>query len=541
MAGISFIRRFRQHLLMRWFALIPGLLLGVVMAMVTGMWQFALFTFVSVLSAALTMALMRKTRREPDTDFSDQPLWVTSSALAIGDKLLPKTGWFFKEQYSDVFFEHFSKLSAEREVAHRTQELEATFYKARRPGLLTFWAGVADANNLEFDLVTDGPHCLIVGSTGSGKSEFLKLITSSVLVGTRPGFIQLVLVDFKGGAALRVLNQHPSALTMVTDLDEVRHERFWLYLAGELKRRERLLAEAGVSAIEGMPNLARMIVLADELPAIISSHPLAIGTLDSIAARGRSLGVHLIATSQSLSGIPRSLITNLTMRFALGAIDPGDLMSLLPSIRSGHSQSARAIAIWGSSTCSFDFPISKTIPSLGQPKIFPDLVDGWSNGLPLEVHGGDGLVGVFDVPSQHRFENLSFSDFTNASVLVVGASGSGKTRFCENARSRSNAIILDCPTVAELEQAFQTGLQVFCAMSSSFLMPLALQRKFENIIYLRQGNIDQHIAAGLPKNQWSEKMPPGRGWFKNLSIQLAMPTPSQNQQTLVRELQLQVH
>ncbi|MFZ4116908.1 MAG: FtsK/SpoIIIE domain-containing protein [Rhodoluna sp.] len=524
---------------MRWFALIPGLLLGIVMAMVTGMWQFALFTFVSVLSAALTMALMRKKKREPDLDFSDQPLWVSSSALAIGDKLLPKSGWFFKEQYSDVFFDHFTRLAADREVTHRTKELEATFYQARRPGILPFWAGVSDSNNLEFDLVTDGPHCLIVGSTGSGKSEFLKLITSSLLAGVKAGSLQLVLVDFKGGAALRGLNDHPSSLTMVTDLDEGRHERFWLYLAGELKRRERILAEASVSAIDAMPNLARLLVLADELPAIISSHPQAIGTLDSIAARGRSLGVHLIATSQSLSGIPRALITNLTMRFALGSIDPGDLMSLLPSIRSGTPSNSRAIAIWGSNTCSFDFPMSKSIPNLGEDKTFPELVKGWSHGLPLVLTAEKGLLGVFDVPSQHRFENLYFEDLNGSSVLVVGAIGSGKSTFCQTAQCWPDAIVLDCPTIEELEKAFQQGRQIFCAMSSSFLMPLSMQRKFESIIYLRQGNLDQHIAAGLPKNQWSEKLPPGRGWFKNLSIQLAMPAPLLSQQTPAREHQLQ--
>jgi hypothetical protein len=100
--------------------------------------------------------------------------------------------------------------------------------------------------------------------------------------------------------------------------------------------------------------------------------------------------------------------------------------------------------------------------------------------------------------------------------------------------------VLDCPTTQELEEAFQAGRQVICAMSSSFLMPLSLQRRFENIINLRQGNLDQHLASGLPKNQWNEKLPPGRGWFKNLSIQLAMPEPSLRQQTQVREPQLQV-
>ena len=524
---------------MRWFALIPGLLLGVVMALVTGMWQFALFTFVSVLSAALTMALMRKKRKEPDEDFSDQPLWVTPSALAIGDKALSKSGWLFKEQYSDIFFEHFSKIAAERDVRNRTQELEASFYRSNRVGQLPFWAGVAEGNNLEFDLVKDGPHALIVGSTGSGKSEFLKLITSSMLVGVRKGHLQLVLADFKGGAALRGLNDHPASLTLVTDLDEGRLERFWLYLAGELKRRERLLAKAGVSSIDAYPELARMIVLADELPAIITSHPLAIGTLDSIAARGRSLGVHLIATSQSLSGIPRALITNLSMRFALGAMDPGDLISLLPGVRAGVSHSSRAIAIWGSSTIGFDFPISKSIPNLNEIKLFPDLVDGWTNGLPLKVITKDGLLGVLDIPIQQRFENFTFAELNSNSLLVVGASGSGKSSFCNCARLNTDAIVLDCPNTQELEEAFQSGRQIICAMSSSFLMPLSLQRRFENLIYLRQGNLDQHLAAALPKNQWNEKLPAGRGWFKNLSIQLAMPEPSLNQQSQVREPQLQ--
>ena len=510
---------------MRWLALIPGLILGVVMALFTGMWQFALFTSASVLSAALTMALMRKKRREPDVDFSDQPLWVSSTALAIGDKVLPKSGWFFKEEYSDLFFEHYSKLAMERDMSRKSAELEESFYKSSRAGALPFWAGVTEANNLEFDLVADGPHALIVGSTGSGKSEFLKLITSSLLASSKSMSIQLVLVDFKGGAALRDLQDHPATLTLITDLDEGRHERFWLYLSGELKRREKLLAAAGVPSIEGMKELPRMLVLADELPAIISSHSLAIGTLDSIAARGRSLGVHLIATSQSLSGIPRALITNLTMRFALGSIDPGDLISLLPSVRPVNGGSARAIAIWGSNTLSFDFPVSKSIPNSGDPSFFPELVSGWSNGLPLQLTFEIDLLGMFDIPVQQRFERFTFSNLSGSSVLVVGAVGSGKSLFCSNAIAQGFQTVLDCPTVAELEEAFASGNQVFCAMPSAFLIPLSLQRRFENVIYLRQGNLDQHLAAGLPKSQWNEKLPAGRGWFRGLSIQLAMPTP----------------
>jgi hypothetical protein len=176
---------------------------------------------------------------------------------------------------------------------------------------------------------------------------------------------------------------------------------------------------------------------------------------------------------------------------------------------------------------------------LGETKLYPDLVSGWTNGLPVEISSQEGLLGIFDIPLQHRFERYLFADLNGASVLVVGSKGSGKSMFCLNASSVTNAIVLDCPTTQELEEAFQRGRQVICAMSSSFLMPLSLQRRFENIINLRQGNLDQHLAAGLPKNQWNEKLPPGRGWFKNLSIQLAMPEPSLHQQTQAREPQLQ--
>lgn len=526
---------------MRWFVLLPGLVLGVVMALVTGMWQFALFTFVGLLSATLTTALVKRNRREPDMDFSDQPIWISPGAVAIGDKVLPRTGLFFKEQYSDIFFEYFSKIAKDREIEKRRLELRSSFYKASKPGLLPFWAGIAEAADLEFDLARDGPHALIVGATGSGKSEFLKLITSSMLVSSAEKSLQLVLIDFKGGAALRSYAEHPATLTLVTDLDEGRLERFWLYLAGELKRRERLLAEKRVSSIEQLDEIPRLLVIADELPAIISAHQFSLGILEAIAARGRSLGVHLIATSQSLAGIPRSLITNLTMRFAIGTTDPGDLIAMVPSLRVGNANSSRALAIWGSNTSSFDFPMTEGVPNIGVAKYWIDLSNSWSSGLGQSITFFSGVAGFLDIPSEHRVEQLMFQAFGNSHLLVVGAQGSGKTWFARNALSSlANALVLDCPPLPELEEAFQTGKPVVCVLSSNFLLPLTIQRRFEHIIYLRQGNLDQHLAAGLPKSQWNEKLPPGRGWYRNLCLQLVMPEQTQLENSQDHVLEQQV-
>jgi len=507
----------------RLVTLLPGLLLGVVMALVTGMWQFALFTFVSVLSVALTTFFMRRNKREPDLDYSDQPLWLSPWAVAIGDKVLPRTGWFFKEQYSDIFFDYATKLVAEREITQRSKQLEQSHFKASLSGDLPFWAGISESIDLQFDLVRDGPHGLIVGSTGAGKSELLKLITGSLLVSV-PEPIELVLIDFKGGAGLRELNRHPFALTLITDLDKDRHERFWHYLAGELKNREIVLASEGVSSIAETQSLKRMLVLADELPAIITSHPQALITLEAIAARGRSLGVHLIATSQSLAGIPRALITNLTLRFAIGVTDPGDLISLVPTMRATTATGSRALAIWGSNTAWFDFPMSKSLPNLGEDKVDSTRTLEWTEGLPLSFETDGQSIAILDIPAEQKFEKICLREFISKSLLVVGASSSGKTTLFNLLKEiEPQAIVFDSPAIADLEAAFQSGQTVWCTMPSNVLLPLSLQRKFEYLIYLRQSNLDQHLAAGLPKSSWNEKLPPGRGWFRGLVIQLAMP------------------
>jgi len=511
---------------MRFIALIPALVIALIMGFMTGLWQFAIFSLVSIASGLLTSSLIKLKRKEPDLDYSDQPIWIHPRAIAIGDKLLPKTGWFFREPFNEIFFQHFSKLALERDVAQKAMALEQSHYQSSKPGALPFWAGVSEGVDLEFDLARDGPHALIVGSTGAGKSELLKLITGSMLASVSERKMAMVLIDFKGGAALTALNTHPCSLTMLTDIDGSNHERFWLYLLGELKQREFTLAHAEKSSIDQLPELPRLLVLADELPAILTSHNLAPSAIEAIAARGRSLGVHLIATSQSLSGIPRSLITNLTLRFALGVTDPGDLVSLSPTMRPSNISSTNAIAFNGVKSYPFDFPMTKSLPGLGGEKLYPEAVRGWSVGLPLVIPADRDLVALIDHPLEHRLEELRLTAFGSGSVLLVGARAAGKSVFAQLMREVSSGVVLDEPTIEELEKAMVSG-NVICAVAGNFVLPLSIQRKFDHIIYLRQGNLEQHMAAGLPKAQWNEKLPPGRGWYRNQTIQLVMPKPIQ--------------
>ena len=125
-----------------------------------------------------------------------------------------------------------------------------------------------------------------------------------------------------------------------------------------------------------------------------------------------------------------------------------------------------------------------------------------------------------------------------SSLLIVGASQSGKSFATQLLKQvQPDQLVLDCPTVSELEQAFQSSQAVWCSMPSNVLIPLAIQRKFENIIYLRQSNFEQHLAAGLPKGSWNEKLTQGRGWYRGLAIQFAMPRQIQQLKTEANALE----
>ena len=87
----------------------------------------------------------------------------------------------------------------------------------------------------------DGPHALVAGTTGSGKSELLQSIIAALAVGNRPDAMTFVLIDYKGGAAFKDCVDLPHTVGMVTDLDGHLTERALQSLNAELKRREHML------------------------------------------------------------------------------------------------------------------------------------------------------------------------------------------------------------------------------------------------------------------------------------------------------------
>lgn len=186
-----------------------------------------------------------------------------------------------------------------------------------------------------FDLRKDGPHGLVAGTTGSGKSELLQTIVASLAATNTPEGMNFVLIDYKGGAAFRDFAPLPHTVGMVTDLDTHLVERALESLGAELRRREHLLADAAAKDIEDyvdrlvrgepLPPMPRLLIVIDEFASLVRELPDFVTGLVNIAQRGRSLGIHLILATQRPTGVVSNDIrANTNLRIALRVTDSSE-------------------------------------------------------------------------------------------------------------------------------------------------------------------------------------------------------------------------
>jgi S-DNA-T family DNA segregation ATPase FtsK/SpoIIIE len=186
---------------------------------------------------------------------------------------------------------------------------------------------------VEFDLDRDGPHGLIAGTTGAGKSELLRSMVASMALRYRPDELTFVLVDYKGGSTFDACTELPHVVGLVTDLDDGLAERALVSLDAEVARRERLLRAAGAAdhrayvqaSRSGHEAVPRLVVVIDEFATLAAELPDFLAALVGIAQRGRSLGVHLLLATQRPSGVVSDDIrANTNLRIALRLNDPAD-------------------------------------------------------------------------------------------------------------------------------------------------------------------------------------------------------------------------
>ncbi|HTC69559.1 MAG TPA: type VII secretion protein EccCb, partial [Acidothermaceae bacterium] len=176
-----------------------------------------------------------------------------------------------------------------------------------------------------------GPHGLCIGATGSGKSEFLRTVALGMMACHSPEDLNLVLIDFKGGATFAGLEPAPHVAAVITNLSDkaalVRRMRD--ALTGEMNRRQEVLRDAG--SVDGiadyrrarragtqLPPLPTLFIIVDEFSELLSQHPDFADVFVAIGRLGRSLGVHLLLASQRLEeGRLRGLESHLSYRICL--------------------------------------------------------------------------------------------------------------------------------------------------------------------------------------------------------------------------------
>ena len=199
------------------------------------------------------------------------------------------------------------------------------------PGALSVALGRDSDRDVLVDLVRDGPHAIVTGITGSGKSELLTTWITALCAAYSTREVAFLLADFKGGMTFDALDGLPHVTGVITDLDGGAAERAIASLRAELRRREHELARCGARDIsDPRVDLARLVIVVDEFAALVAEHDGLHRIFADVAARGRALGMHLILGSQRVSGaMSDALLANCPLRVALRAADAADSRAVL--------------------------------------------------------------------------------------------------------------------------------------------------------------------------------------------------------------------
>ena len=188
-----------------------------------------------------------------------------------------------------------------------------------------------------------GPHGLVIGATGSGKSEFLRTLVLGLALTHSSEQLNMVLVDFKGGATFAGMSDMPHVSAVITNLAQelTLVDRMQDALSGEMVRRQELLREAGNfasvrdyerarSAGEDLEPLPSLFIVVDEFSEMLSAKPEFIDLFVAIGRLGRSLGLHLLLASQRLEeGRLRGLESHLSYRVGLRTFSAGESRAVL--------------------------------------------------------------------------------------------------------------------------------------------------------------------------------------------------------------------
>uniref|UniRef100_UPI002810DE9D FtsK/SpoIIIE domain-containing protein n=1 Tax=Microbacterium sp. TaxID=51671 RepID=UPI002810DE9D len=203
--------------------------------------------------------------------------------------------------------------------------------RLKKAGTLRAIIGQGPSDAMALDLRTQGPHALVGGTTGAGKSEFLQAWVLGMAAAHSPDRVTFLFVDYKGGSAFADCVELPHSVGLVTDLSPHLVRRALTSLRAELQHREHLLNRKKAKDLLELekrqdPECPPALVLViDEFAALASEMPEFVDGVVDIAQRGRSLGIHLIMATQRPAGVIKdNLRANTNLRIALRMADESD-------------------------------------------------------------------------------------------------------------------------------------------------------------------------------------------------------------------------
>lgn len=292
--------------------------------------------------------------------------------MVIDDK-----AWFFAltDQVSIAEAEEFAQKLAQWRLAEAYEEIGQRVAHIGARDILSYY-GIDDPGNIDFDSLWasrtdtmgrsrlrapfgnrsdngellfldmksldeggDGPHGVMSGTTGSGKSTLVRTVIESLMLSHPPEELQFVLADLKGGSAVKPFAGVPHVSRIITDLeeDQALMERFLDALWGEIARRKAICDSAGVDDAkeynsvrarmrargQDMAPLPMLVVVIDEFYEWFRIMPTAVDVLDSIGRQGRAYWIHLMMASQTIESRAEKLMENMGYRLVLKARTAG--------------------------------------------------------------------------------------------------------------------------------------------------------------------------------------------------------------------------
>jgi S-DNA-T family DNA segregation ATPase FtsK/SpoIIIE len=218
----------------------------------------------------------------------------------------------------------------------------------------------------ELDIARHGPHAVVAGTSGSGKSELLQTWVAALALANSPLRLSVIFMDYKGGAAFRDLVGLPHVVGTVTNLDQRLAERALASLRAELTRRQQQLTAADATDREdylrraadsggaALPAFPRLLIVVDELAELKEQLPELVEGLVGVARIGRSLGVHLVLATQKPGGVVDAQIrANVDLRVCLRTRDAGestDVIEVPDAARISKNHPGRALVVRGGGT-----------------------------------------------------------------------------------------------------------------------------------------------------------------------------------------------